>query len=403
MNQAVSSPPYLIAVLGSTGTVGVQTLDVVRRNPQQFKVHVLCAQRNIKKLYEQILEFSPKYVLVEDENCGVELRGLVGDRTAVLTGQQAIAEIVTLAELQIVVVGISGFGAFPAVVAALKAGKNLAIANKECFVSGGEYLNSLRDESASIVLPLDSEHSAAYQILRVEKQPLKKLVLTASGGPFLNFSREQMQQITPEEAVKHPKWKMGAKISIDSSNLMNKGLEVIEASYFFNLKSEQIAVLVHPESIVHALVEYSDKTQLACLYSPDMRLPISYALGFLASTDAQADAGGRIENNGVSAVSLSALSGLHFYEPDLSRFPALALAYESLRIGKNAPNILNAANEVAVSAFIDNKIRFLDIPMLVESVLEISSFNTLTTYQDIIECDQVARKTASELLLGYKI
>ena len=353
-----------LSVLGSTGSVGVSTLDIVRHararhGGDAFPIEALTANSNVELLAQQAREFRPNFVAVADSARRGELASaLAGSGIAVAAGGEAVLEAAAR-PAEIVMLAIVGCAGLPPALTAVKRGARLALANKECVVAGGEIFREALAASRAIVIPVDSEHSAAFQVLDFNQaHAIEKLTLTASGGPFRGWKRAQMAAVTPEQAVAHPNWSMGAKISVDSATLMNKGLELIEAHYLFALAPEQLGVIVHPQSIVHCLVAYSDGAVLAHLSAPDMRTPIAHALGWplrISSPSARLD--------------LAALRQLTFEEPDAACFPCLGQAVDALRAGGAAPTILNAANEVAVEAFLRRRIGFLDIPRVVEETL----------------------------------
>ena len=331
-----------IAILGSTGSIGTQTLDVVRRYPERYQVYALCAHKSIDLLVAQAREFKPEVVCIADESLYKPLCEALADMPIkVWGGSDAIAEMVTMPSIDIVVASMVGYAGLRPTIEAIKAGKTIALANKETLVVAGEIICELAVKHHAPILPVDSEHSAIFQSLVGEdRNEIEKILLTASGGPFRTFSLEQMKTVTAADALKHPNWDMGAKITIDSASMMNKGFEVIEAKWLFGVPVEKVQVLVHPQSIVHSAVQFADGAIKAQLGAPDMRLPIQYALSFPE----------RLESD-FPRVNLFALKDLTFEEPDLARFPNLGLAYEAMRRGGNVPCVLNAANEVANLAF----------------------------------------------------
>ena len=331
-----------IAILGSTGSIGTQTLDVVRQHRSEFAVYALTAHRSVEMLIEQALEFNPAVVCIADESCYPRLRDALSDLPIkVMAGEKALEEIVTMPAIDVVVAAMVGYAGLPPTIAAIKAKKTIALANKETLVVAGEIICRLAQRYKVNILPVDSEHSAIFQSLVGEDMTsVEKLLLTASGGPFRTFSLEQMQHVTAAEALQHPNWDMGAKITIDSASMMNKGFEVIEARWLFDIPVEKIQVLVHPQSVVHSAVQFIDGSVKAQLGTPDMRMPIQYALTYPARW--QSD---------VPRLDLFATQSLTFEEPDMQRFPNLALAYEAMNRGGNMPCVLNAANEVVNLAF----------------------------------------------------
>ena len=383
-------------ILGSTGSIGDSTLDLVRRaKPGELKVVALTANSNAKKLAQQAIEFDADFVaLASPENADELRQALAGRATRIGFGPEALIEAASQ-PADFCMAAIIGAAGLEPTLAAVDQGLHLGLANKECLVCAGDlFMKRVVDKGATL-LPVDSEHNAIFQVLDKDKpEGVVRLILTASGGPFREASREKLKTVTREDALAHPTWDMGAKISIDSATLMNKGLELIEASYLFNRPSSQIDVIVHPQSIIHSMVEYLDGSILAQLGSPDMRTPIAYAMAWPERMDAA-----------VERLDLSKMSALTFFEPDVVKFPALRLARESLEAGGKAPCILNASNEVAVAAFLENKIAFIDIPRVVEHVLEehssLSCFgDSPSEVEDIIATDKAARLTAHEHIVS---
>ena len=380
-----------LAILGSTGSIGTQTLDVVRAYPERYGVYALCANRSIDLLVAQAKEFHPEVVCIADESLYEALRSQLSAihfEGKVWTGADAIAEVVTMGSVDIVVAAMVGYAGLRPTIEAIKAGKTIALANKETLVVAGEIICDLALQHHAPILPVDSEHSAIFQSLVGEdRSEIEKILLTASGGPFRTFTREQMETVTAADALKHPNWEMGAKITIDSASMMNKGFEVIEAKWLFGVPVEKIEVLVHPQSIVHSAVQLTDGAITAQLGAPDMRLPIQYALSFperLASDFPRAD--------------LFALKNLTFEKPDMERFPNLALAYEAMRRGGNIPCVLNAANEVANLAFRENRCGFLQMSDIISETMTKAAFIAKPTYEDYVATDLEARKIAEEMV-----
>jgi 1-deoxy-D-xylulose-5-phosphate reductoisomerase len=359
MKSAASGIRHL-AIFGSTGSIGVNTLDVVRRHPGRYKVHYLTTNSRIDVLREQIAEFAPKAVVVTDETAASELRKDRSISTEILSGTEALEEIARLGDYDTFVGGLVGFAGLRSTVEAIKKGKRLCIANKETLVVAGELLTPLAKRTGSEIIPIDSEHSAIAQCL-VGEDPasIKRILLTASGGPFRTRPQETFSEITLAQALKHPNWVMGQKITIDSATLMNKGLEIIEAKWLFDVPLEHIDVIVHPQSIIHSLVEFVDGSVKAQLGAPDMRLPIQYALEYPKRLD-----------QSYELLDLLKTKPLEFFPPDPDKFPALRLAREAGELGGLMPCILNAANEVAVYAFLSGEIEFVDIPNVIEAALE---------------------------------
>jgi 1-deoxy-D-xylulose-5-phosphate reductoisomerase len=353
--------PKRIALLGSTGSIGTQTLDVISRFPGEFKVEVLTAGNNIRLLAQQAAKFLPDSVVIGNSIHYHQLKEAVKDiPVKVFAGDDAIEQVVRGSNIDMVVAAMVGFSGLKPTISAIRAGKKIALANKETLVVAGEIIKKLVKESGSKIIPVDSEHSAIFQCLAGESgNPIEKITLTASGGPFLNFTEEMLKNVKPHEALKHPNWEMGNKVTIDSASLMNKGLEVIEAKWLFDLAPEQIKVIIHPQSIIHSLVHFADGSVKAQLGVPDMRVPILYALSYPDRYSSD-----------LPKLNLSLYPALNFAEPDPLRFRNLALAYNALKQGGNMPCIMNAANEVAVSAFLSGKIGFLQMSDVVEYTME---------------------------------
>ena len=378
-----------ICILGSTGSIGTQTLDVVRAYPDRYSVYAICANRSVGKLVEQAMEFHPEVACIADESLYDTLKAKLSSLNCkVWAGADAIAEVVTMPSIDIVVAAMVGYAGLRPTIEAIKAGKTIALANKETLVVAGEIICELAMQHHTPILPVDSEHSAIFQSLVGEdRNEIEKILLTASGGPFRTFSLEQMKTVTAADALKHPNWDMGAKITIDSASMMNKGFEVIEAKWLFGVPVEKVQVLVHPQSIVHSAVQFTDGAIKAQLGAPDMRLPIQYALSFperLASDFPRAD--------------LFALKNLTFEEPDLSRFPNLALAYEAMRRGGNMPCVLNAANEVANLAFREGSCGFLQMSDVIRETMDKTAFIAKPTYENYVATDKEARRIAEEMV-----
>ena len=378
-----------IAILGSTGSIGTQTLDVVRQHPNEFSVYALSAHRSLDLLIQQALEFNPAVVCIADEHLYQPLREALSDLPIkVMAGEQAIAEMVTMPAIDVVVAAMVGYAGLRPTIEAIKAQKTIALANKETLVVAGEIICRLAKRHQVSILPVDSEHSAIFQSLVGEDMhSVEKLLLTASGGPFRTFTYEQMQHVTAAQALQHPNWEMGAKITIDSASMMNKGFEVIEARWLFDIPVEKIQVLVHPQSVIHSAVQFVDGSVKAQLGTPDMRIPIQYALTYPARWLSD-----------VPRLDLFAVKQLTFEEPDMQRFPNLRLAYEAMEKGGNMPCILNAANEVVNLAFREGKCGFLQMSEVIEQTMATTSFITEPTYEDYVQTDKEARKIAKELL-----
>ena len=377
-----------ISILGSTGSIGCNTLKVVEHLKDDFRVVALAAGGNVGKLAEQIKRFQPELVAVKDETCAESLLRLISDFKLnipkILIGEAGLIAVATHDEAETVVSATVGAIGFVPTLRALEAGKRVALANKETLVIAGELMTKAARENKAEILPVDSEHNALHQCLRGEKHSeVKRLILTASGGPFRTKSKQQIENATREEALNHPTWNMGDKITIDCATLMNKGLEVIEARWLFDFSADEIAVVVHPQSVVHSLVELVDGSIIAQLGVTDMKHAIQYALTYP-----------KRQKNCLPPLDFAKLSQLTFEEPDLEKFPCLALAYKALQIGGTMPATLNAANEIAVQAFLDNKIRLSDIPNIIESVMDKHQSKTVSSLETVLETDALARKQA---------
>ncbi|RAK65339.1 1-deoxy-D-xylulose-5-phosphate reductoisomerase [Hymenobacter edaphi] len=385
-----SSHPRSLALLGSTGSIGTQTLDVVRAQPGRFRVAVLTAQRSADLLVLQAREFRPAVVVIGDEAqyAGVKAALANQPETTVMAGAAALTEVAARPDVDVVLTALVGYAGLLPTLAALKAGKTIALANKETLVVAGQLVTSLARQHGAAIYPVDSEHSAIFQCL-VGEQPdaVEKIILTASGGPFRGRSAQELAQVTRAQALKHPNWDMGAKVTIDSASLMNKGLEVIEAKWLFGLTNEQIEVVVHPQSIIHSLVQFRDGSLKAQLGLPDMKLPIQYALGYPE----------RLVND-FPRFSFLDYPTLTFEQPDGATFRNLPLAFEAMRRGGNAPCVLNAANEVAVAAFLREQIGFLQLPEVVESCLTRVSYLAEPSLDDYVQTDAETRRVAAELV-----
>lgn len=380
-----------IAILGSTGSIGRQTLEVVDRFPEELRVVALAAGKNRQPFLEQCLQYRPLIVSLATEEDAKWLKAALAEQNyypEVHFGLDGLVRVATCEEATVVVTALSGAIGLRPTCAAIKANKQIALANKETLVAAGEYVTKLASEHQIQILPVDSEHSAIWQCLHgEEKTSVRRIILTASGGPFRQMARADLAKVTPQMALKHPNWAMGQKITIDSATLMNKGLEVIEARWLFNLDYSDIDVVVHPQSIIHSLVEYGDGSMLAHLGMPDMRIPIQYALSYPKRWF-----------NDLPRLNLTELKGLTFEEPDLERFPALALAYKAGKQGGAAPAVLNAANEIAVHAFLAGRIGFMQIPGIVEKVLENHKPTGINNLEEILAIDQWARNEAARII-----
>ena len=378
-----------ISILGSTGSIGKSTLDVVARHPDRFQVTGLAEGHDVKLLAKQIEQFRPKVVSVRNAEAAGELRGLLGSvKPEIVHGIEGACAVAAMEDAQLVVSAIVGAAGLLPTMRAIESGKNVALANKESMVVAGEIVSRLAEEMGVKILPVDSEHAAIHQSLAGHrKEDVTAIHLTASGGPFLNSTREEMERAGPEEAIKHPRWSMGAKITIDSASMMNKGLEVIEARWLFGVPADRIRVVIHPQSIVHSMVEYKDGCVVAQLGVPDMRAPIAYAIAWPE----------RVES-GVERLDLAKVGKLTFQEPDFERFPCLALAYDALSEGGTMPAVLNAANEIAVGAFLDNNLKFTAIAEVVEKTMSAHEKRTVGSIDEILEANSWAREHAKTLI-----
>lgn len=379
-----------ITILGSTGSIGTQTLDVVRKNKDKFQVVAISANSSIDLLLEQIMEFSPKYVAVYNKESALKLKEMIPENIniEVLSGMDGLVKICQLEEVNVVLTAVVGMIGLVPTMAAIKAKKTIALANKETLVTAGELVMSEAKKNNVEILPVDSEHSAIFQCLNGErKQDIEKIILTASGGPFRGKKREELVNVTKNEALKHPNWDMGRKISIDSSTLMNKGLEVIEAKWLFDVDVEDIEVVVHPQSIIHSMVSFRDSSVISQMGCPDMRLPIEYALTYPE----------RLKTD-FERLDLAKVATLTFEKPDMETFPCLALAFKALKLGGTYPAALNSANEFLVNEFLNDKIGFYDIPYYIEKTLDCHKNRVNPTLEDILEVDKETRAFLANLL-----
>ena len=385
-----------ITVLGSTGSIGVSTLDIIRRHPERYRAFALCAHSQIDKLFEQCVEFRPKFAVLRDEVLADQLAGrcrVAGLETEVRHGVSALVALSSAPEVDAVMAAIVGAAGLEPTLAAARAGKRVMLANKEVLVMAGELFMHAVHEHGALLLPVDSEHNAIFQSLPADFSRgltacgVQKILLTASGGPFRNVPLSALLQVTPEAACAHPNWVMGRKISVDSATMMNKGLEVIEAHWLFAAPPEMIQVVVHPQSVIHSAVQYTDGSVLAQMGNPDMRTPIAYAMAYPDRVEA-----------GVEALDLFKVGHLDFFEPDFERFRCLQLAYDALREGGTAPAILNAANEEAVAAFLDRQLPFLGIYALNEHVLNQFPAMPEGSLTDVLAADAEARRLARQLI-----
>ena len=372
-----------IAILGSTGSIGTQTLQVVEEHPDKFEVYAITANTRVDELIEQARKFMPEAVVIADESKYPKLKEALADLPIkVYGGYESICQIVESKPIDIVVTAMVGFSGLRPTINAIKAGKAIALANKETMVVAGEMINELAIKHQTPILPVDSEHSAIFQCLAGEMHnKVEKLILTASGGPFRTFTKEQLEHVTREQALKHPNWSMGAKITIDSASMMNKGFEVMEAKWLFGVGAEDIEVVVHPQSVIHSMVQFGDGAIKAQLGTPDMRLPIMYALTYPVRLPSSFE---RIDWN--------TLKELTFEKPDLDLFPNLRHAYTALAEGGNIPCVVNAANEICVAAFLEERIKFTDMPKLIERAMEKATYILKPTLDDYLETDREIRE-----------
>ena len=378
-----------VAILGSTGSIGTQTLEVIEKNPDHFKLEILTARNNADVLIAQSRKFLPNHVVITNEDKYNYVSQKLSDLPIkVYAGSDSLEQIVEMDSVDIIMSALVGFSGLQPTLRAIRAGKDIALANKETLVVGGDLVIRSAIENNVNIYPVDSEHSAIFQcIVGEEMNPIEKIILTASGGPFLGKDRAYLQHVTREEALNHPNWCMGDKVTIDSASLMNKGLEVIEAKWLFGLRPEQIEVIIHPQSIIHSLVQFEDGSLKAQLGIPDMKLPIQYALGFPK----------RLKSD-LERFSFSAYPNLTFQSPDMKIFPNLSLAYRALNKGGNMPCVLNAANEVTVNAFLEGKLGFFDMSSVIEKTMNSVAFIATPDLNDYVETDSEARKIAGSYL-----
>lgn len=378
-----------IAILGSTGSIGTQALEVIRTNPDLFKVEVLSANNNIELLIEQAFEFVPNVVVISNSSLYKKLQAALDKLPVkVYCGIEALEQVVAMEDVHMVLTAMVGFAGLKPTIAAIKAGKSIALANKETMVVAGELIMHLAMENNVPIIPVDSEHSAIFQCLVGEDiQSVEKIILTASGGPFFNAGIDELNNVTPEQALNHPNWCMGPKITIDSATMMNKGLEVIEAKWLFGLKTEQIEIIIHPQSIVHSLVQFKDGSLKAQMGLPDMRMPIQYALAYPVRL-----------SSAFERFDFAKYPNLNFHTPDYKIFRNLALSFKVLREGGNQPCVMNAANEQAVEAFLDHRIGFMEIPLIIEQTLEKVDVVDRPDIDDLCESDSMARSVSKQLI-----
>ena len=376
-----------IAILGATGSIGINTLDVLSRHPDKYNVFALSANNNWEKMQKLCVKYMPEFAVMANADAAESLRKVVPDEVTVLQGEGALNDIASHQRTDFVMAAIVGGAGLSSTFAAASSGKRVMLANKESLVLGGNLLINAAKISGAELIPVDSEHSAIFQCLQGGKEGLNKIQLTASGGPFLKTPSAELYNVTPKQACNHPKWKMGRKISVDSATLMNKGLEVIEAHFLFQLLPSKIEVVIHPQSIVHSFVYFEDGSVLSQLGLPDMRSAISYALSFPSR-----------QTSGVEDLDLTKQAPLEFLSPDMDRFKCLGLAYEALEKGGSAPGTLNAANEIAVEAFLNKKIGFLDIGTTIEKTLAITPTSSLDTLVSVVENDLLSRQIAQSVI-----
>ena len=378
-----------LSILGATGSIGVSTLEIVAAHPERFQVVALTAGNNMDLLKRQVALFSPQVVSVMSEKLARELaNSLPSPKPEILWGVPGMIAAATAADAEMVVAAIVGAAGLVPTAAAIRAGKDIALANKETLVTAGGLIMKMVQENRVKLYPVDSEHSAVFQSLEGHRrEDVKRIILTASGGPFLTMPLHQLSKVSVTDALNHPNWSMGQKISIDSATMVNKGLEVIEARWLFNVPGDRISVNIHPQSIIHSMVEYIDGCVMAQLGVPDMKAPIAYALTYPERTV-----------SGVKPLDLTKLSGLTFFKPDHLRFPALQLAYRAMKDGESMPAVLNAANEIAVEAFLIGRIGFTDIPIAIERTMDVHQPHSLGTIEEVLSVDRWARKKTRELL-----
>jgi 1-deoxy-D-xylulose-5-phosphate reductoisomerase len=389
-----------LTILGSTGSIGTSTLDVVSRHPDRFQVFALTAYRQVELLFKQCVQFQPKFAVLLDELAVVELRRRVREAgliTEVLSGVDALEQVCIASEVDAVMAAIVGAAGLRPTLAAAQAGKKILLANKETLVMAGNVFMDAVRASGAPLLPIDSEHNAIFQALPrgyngdKHANGVRRILLTASGGPFRDTPLSELKNVTPDQACAHPNWVMGRKISVDSASMMNKGLEVIEAHWLFNASADDIQVVVHPQSVIHSLVEYVDGSVIAQLGNPDMRTPIAYGLAYPERID-----------SGVAPLDLFKVAQMNFVAPDFVRFPCLALAYQALRAAGTAPAVLNAANEIAVAAFLNKHIAFLDIATIIDAVLNQLAVLPVTCLADVLDADSEARRAATAQIARMK-
>ena len=382
-----------IAVLGSTGSIGRQTMDVIKAHPDRFHASVIAAKSNVDLLAKQAMEFKPHAIVISDEEAGKRFKEIYDGKTEVFLGEKALTEVVGRSDIDLVLVSVTGVSGLEPTLAAIEADKEIALANKETLVAGGKLVMAAAGRKKTTIIPVDSEHSAIFQsLLGADKKAIHNLILTASGGPFRGKKKEELQHVTVEEAMKHPTWNMGKKVTLDSATMFNKGLEVIEARWLFDVDYDQIKVLIQPQSLIHSMVEYEDGSVIAQIGNPDMRLPIQFAFTYPE----------RIFSPSHEFLDWTQISSIAIEQPDMDTFRSLRLAYEAGKTGGNATAAFNAANEEAISAFIQGRISFLEIYDVVEETLNKNVFSEIRSLEDVWQADVMARKTAGQIIdRGY--
>lgn len=377
-----------LAILGSTGSIGTQALDVVREHEDRFEIYALTANNQVDMLIKQAREFQPEMVVIANDEKYEYLKEALSDLPIkIWSGSDSIAQVVTAEPIDMVLTAMVGYSGLYPTICAIKAGKAIALANKETLVVAGELITELAIANRVPILPVDSEHSAIFQCLNGEQSPIEKILLTASGGPFRNMTKDQLAKVTKNEALRHPNWDMGAKVTIDSASLMNKGFEMIEAKWLFDISPSQVEVVVHPQSIIHSMVQFEDSSIIAQLGLPDMHLPIQYALGYPE----------RLKSN-FKRLDIFELGTMTFEKPDTDRFRNLVYAFEAIEKRGNMPCILNAANEIVVASFLRDEIGFLQMSDIIEQTMQKASFITNPTYEDYVRSDREAREIAEKLI-----
>lgn len=382
-----------IAVLGSTGSIGRQTMDVIKAHPDRFHASVIAAKSNVDLLAKQAMEFKPHAIVISDEEAGKRFKEIYDGKAEIFLGEKALTEVVARSDIDLVLVAVTGVSGLEPTLAAIEADKEIALANKETLVAGGKLVMAAAGRKKTTIIPVDSEHSAIFQsFLGADKKAIHNLILTASGGPFRGKKKEELQHVTVEDAMKHPTWNMGKKVTLDSATMFNKGLEVIEARWLFDVDYDHIKVLIQPQSLIHSMVEYEDGSVIAQIGNPDMRLPIQFAFTYPE----------RIFSPSHEFLDWTQISSIAIEQPDMDTFRSLRLAYEAGKMGGNATAAFNAANEEAISAFIQGRISFLEIYDVVEETLNKNVFSEIRSLEDVWQADVMARKTAGHIIdRGY--